>query len=64
VSTELAIDVICKDCGEAGKVVIDLDAFKASCEEQGIPEQQGADALVVALENGKVACPACEARRN
>jgi hypothetical protein len=64
VSTELAIDVVCKDCGEAGKVVIDLDAFKASCGEQGIPERQGADAFVAALENGKVGCPACEAAKS
>jgi hypothetical protein len=64
VSTELVVDVLCKDCGEAGKVVIDLDAFRASCEEQGITEDDGAVALVGALEAGEVACPACVARAN
>ena len=61
-STELVLDVVCKDCGDAGKVVLDLVAFKASCQEQRITEQEGAEAFGAFIQ--KVDCPACEARRN
>jgi hypothetical protein len=63
-SVELAFDVVCKVCGEPGKVLLDLDAFAASCEEQGLKEQEGAEAFAAALEGGKLSYLACEASQN
>lgn len=61
-STELLVEVVCKACGHPGKIVLDLGAFWASCQAEGITEQEGAEAFVASLQ--ELDCPARIARAN